>query len=274
MLELAECVVLAKQLKQSVAGKRIKEVVVGASSHKFAFMANGGEGYEELLGGAVFTDAQQVGGFVQLTGEKAWLLLGDGISPRYYSAEEQHPKKHQLYLLFEDNSALVCSVQMYGGMWAAKPGGYDNPYYAAAREKPSPLSKEFTPEYFVQLRNACKQTISIKAFLATEQRIPGLGNGALQDILFAAGTHPQSRIETLTDAGMALLYFSITETMAAIVKGGGRDTEKDLYGNPGGYKTVLSAKTWKNPCSQCGGKIVKKAYLGGSIYFCPVCQLL
>ena len=53
---------------------------------------------------------------------------------------------------------------------------------------------------------------------------------------------------------------------------GGRDTQTDLYGNDGGYKTILSAKTWKNPCPRCGGTIVKEAYLGGSVYYCSECQ--
>jgi formamidopyrimidine-DNA glycosylase len=55
---------------------------------------------------------------------------------------------------------------------------------------------------------------------------------------------------------------------------GGRDTEKDLFGNAGGYKTLLSKNTYKNPCPNCGNTIVKEAYLGGAIYFCPVCQPL
>lgn len=49
---------------------------------------------------------------------------------------------------------------------------------------------------------------------------------------------------------------------------GGRDTQTDLYGNAGGYKTILSAKTWKNPCLRCGSTIIKEAYMGGSVYYC------
>ncbi|MBS1396965.1 zinc finger domain-containing protein, partial [Bacteroides sp.] len=52
----------------------------------------------------------------------------------------------------------------------------------------------------------------------------------------------------------------------------GRDTQTDLYGNAGGYKTILSAKTWKNPCLRCGSTIIKEAYMGGSVYYCPTCQ--
>lgn len=274
MLELPECTILAAQLRQTVLHKPVQTVVVGASPHKFAFMADDGHAYPALLGDAVFTGARQLGGFVQLDADSVTLLLGDGVNLRYHTADEQHPTKHQLYLGFADGSALVCSVQMYGGMWAFTPGGFESPYYQAAREKPSPLGDAFTLQYFTQLREDGKLSLSAKAFLATEQRIPGLGNGVLQDILFTAGIHPQRKIETLGDGEMEALYHSIVNILAAMVEGGGRDTEKDLYGNEGGYHTLLSAKTCKAPCPKCGAPIVKKAYLGGSVYFCPVCQPL
>ncbi|ULQ60522.1 hypothetical protein K7I13_04275 [Brucepastera parasyntrophica] len=54
----------------------------------------------------------------------------------------------------------------------------------------------------------------------------------------------------------------------------GRDTERDLFGNSGSYKTILSNKTLNDPCPQCGGMITRQAFLGGNIYFCPVCQPL
>jgi formamidopyrimidine-DNA glycosylase len=54
----------------------------------------------------------------------------------------------------------------------------------------------------------------------------------------------------------------------------GRDTEKDFYGCPGKYKTILSKNTWKNPCPNCGNPIIKEAYMGGAVYYCPSCQKL
>lgn len=45
------------------------------------------------------------------------------------------------------------------------------------------MSEEFSKEYFMELINAeDAQKKTAKAFLATEQTIPGLGNGVLQDI--------------------------------------------------------------------------------------------
>ena len=55
---------------------------------------------------------------------------------------------------------------------------------------------------------------------------------------------------------------------------GGRDTERDLFGCLGGYKTRLGKNTAGKPCPVCGDIIKKEAYMGGSIYYCPTCQKL
>lgn len=115
---------------------------------------------------------------------------------------------------------------------------------------------------------------SVKAFLATDQRIPGLGNGTLQDILFRAKINPKCKMASLTEEDKHRLFVSIKHVLAEIRDNGGRDTEKDLFGEAGQYQTILSQKTFKNPCPVCGGEIVKQAYLGGSIYYCIHCQPL
>ena len=75
-------------------------------------------------------------------GENA-LLFGEGLSPRYYAPGEALPQKHQLLIRFEDDSALAASVQMYGGAFAYPAGGFQNPYYLVAKEKPSPYTDAF-----------------------------------------------------------------------------------------------------------------------------------
>ena len=98
---------------------------------------------------------------------------------------------------------------MYGGLWCFKEGDFKNPYYDAARSKPSPLSDRFDAEYFNGLINSDDvQNLSAKAFLATEQRIPGLGNGVLQDILYNARIHPKRKIGNLTGAERQILFES------------------------------------------------------------------
>lgn len=116
------------------------------------------------------------------------------------------------------------------------------------------------------------QKLSAKAFLATEQRIPGLGNGVLQDILYNAGIHPKRKIMKLSDKEIQALFHSVKNTLKEMAQKGGRDTEKDLFGRPGGYATKMSKNTLHQSCSRCGSVIKKETYLGGSIYYCEGCQ--
>ena len=116
------------------------------------------------------------------------------------------------------------------------------------------------------------QNISLKALLATEQRIPGLGNGILQDILFNARQHPKRKVKALSSRERKALYNSVKSTIVSMAVRGGRNTELDLFGHPGGYETILCKKTFNKPCPLCGIIIKKEAYMGGTIYFCEKCQ--
>ena len=142
-----------------------------------------------------------------------------------------------------------------------------------AREKPSPFSPDFDRAYFEGIVSTPEvQKLSLKALLATEQRIPGLGNGTLQDILFNARMHPKRKTGDLSAQEKDALYAALKSTLAAMAEAGGRDTELDLFGRPGGYHTILSKNSAGKPCPACGGIIRKEAYMGGSIYYCTNCQ--
>jgi formamidopyrimidine-DNA glycosylase len=79
---------------------------------------------------------------------------------------------------------------------------------------------------------------------------------------------------TLSEKEFDRMFHAVKDTLAEMTRLGGRDTEKDLFGNSGGYKTILSRNTVGRPCFVCGAEIQKAAYMGGTIYWCPVCQPL
>ncbi len=273
MIEIVEANILADQMNQLICGKRILSVTTLASPHKFTFFHGDPESYDGLLKGKTVGKASQVGGQLKLEIEDLIFVFGDGVDLRYLAADAQRPVKHQLMMDFEDGSSLSGSVQMYGFLMLTIEKEFDNPYYLVAKEKPSPLTEQFDYPYFLGILSAKgAEKLSAKAVLATEQRIPGLGNGVLQDILYHAGLHPKRKVGTFTDVDKEKLFLSIKETLADMIRCGGRDTEKDLYGNQGGYVTRLSKKTVGKPCPECGHMIQKEAYLGGSIYYCDGCQ--
>ena len=275
MIELVEAKILSDQMNKSIRGKRITKVITLTSPHKFAFFHGDPQSYDELLRGRYVGEAAPNGGQVRLEIEDLIFVFGDGVDLRYYDANEKLPLKHQLLMEFEDGSVLSGSVQMYGFLLCVDEKDFDNPYYFVAKQKPSPLSEQFDKQYFMNIISAPgAEKLSAKAILATQQRIPGLGNGVLQDILYHAGLHPKRKVKTFREEEIDRLYHSIKTTLPQMIALGGRDTEKDLYGVPGGYISRLSKNTVGKPCPSCGHIIQKEAYLGGSIYFCDGCQSL
>lgn len=273
MLELPEAAFIAQQLNETVSGKRILNVVAAQSPHKFAWYSGDPQKYHDVLTGKVTGKASSFGSFVELKAEDAVILLCEGVSPRYHGENEKRPQKHQLLIEFDDFTALSASVQMYGGMYCYLKGAFDNKFVNIASEKPSPLSDKFDKTYFDGIVSAPgAEGLSAKALLATEQRIPGLGNGVLLDILYNAGIHPKRKIKTLSAADKDALFDSIKATLAEMTFKGGRDTERDLFGCNGGYITKVSKYTVDKPCPVCGTIIKKEAYMGGSIYYCSGCQ--
>lgn len=273
MIELVEAKILSDQMNLSIRGKRIAKVTTLSSPHKFAFFHGDPLTYDELLRGYRIGESTPNGGQVRMEMEDLIFIFGDGVDLRYYEKDGKRPVKHQLLIEFEDGSAMSGSVQMYGFLLCVEEKDFDNPYYLVAKEKPSLLSEQFDKEYFMRILNAPgAQKLSAKAILATEQRIPGLGNGVLQDILYFAGIHPKRKVGTFHVDDIDRLYHSVKNTPAQMIAQGGRNTEKDLYGTPGGYITRLSKNTVGRSCPNCGHTIQKEAYLGGSIYYCDGCQ--
>lgn len=272
MLEIPEAHVISSQIREAASGRTIEKVLAASSPHKFAWFFGEPAGYASLLTGQTIDGAQPLGGLVEITAGRARIVAGDGTAIRLYEPGQPLPAKHQLLLGLDNGAALVFSVQMYGGIWAFGEGQFANPYYEVATVKPSPLSPAFDEAYFAALLDGQPGNLTAKALLATGQRIPGLGNGTLQDILLRARIHPRRKLRDLSGSDLHVLYTAIHETLQAMVSRGGRATEKDLRGDAGGFASLAWLAAGGKPCPQCGGRIIKEIYLGGSIYFCPACQ--
>lgn len=275
MLELPEAHVIADQIRQQLCGRRIRRVTAAHSPHKFAWFIGDPQEYGALLEMLPIDDAVAHGGQVELHLQNMRLVFHDGARLRYHPQGSNLPDKHQLLVELDDDSAFSCSVQMYGGIYCFKRGEHDNPYYLVATQKPSPYTAKFDQVYFdglVRTALDAKPKLSVKGLLATEQRIPGLGNGVFQDIAFKAGLSPKRKAATLSDAQLDTLYHSLQQVLHQMLLQGGRNTETDLWGAHGGYQTQLCSKTAGKPCPICASDIIKEAYMGGSIYYCPRCQ--
>jgi formamidopyrimidine-DNA glycosylase len=85
--------------------------------------------------------------------------------------------------------------------------------------------------------------------------------------------HPKRKLSDISEAEMRLLFDTVKTVLREMTELGGRDTERDLYGEPGGYVTLMSRNTVGTPCPACATPVLKASYMGGSVYYCPGCQI-
>ena len=271
MIELPETHVLTKQIGETLTGKTIANATANAHPHTYAWFTGDYTAYGAKLNGQKVTQAStelgSCGTSVEIQCQDMLLSISTPI--KYHKPGEKLPKSHQLLLEFDDGSHMSCTVQMWGSMLCVPFSERPEP-----PQTPCPYTDAFDAAYFDGLMGAESPNLSAKAFLATEQRVPGLGNGVLQDILFNARIHPKRKLSSFSDGDSERLFHSLKSTLKDMRDQGGRDTEKDLFGQNGGYVTILSKNTLIYPCRECGSQLVRQAYLGGNIYFCPICQPL
>lgn len=273
MLEYPEVTSITKQLNETIKEKSILSVLPPVKPHKFCWFNGDPSLYNSMLAGTSVKDASAFGIFVEINfSNNKHLCINDGVHLRFFSdnSSPDIPKNYQLMINFSDKSCLVFTVAMYGGIYLHD-GNYENEYYIKSKKSFLPDSKEFKDSFYEQINNL-KQNMSIKAFLATDQHFPGIGNGVIQDILFNAKINPKTPISALNDKAKDNLFSCTVETLLKMASLGGRDTESNLFGENGSYKTLMSKETYASPCPVCGSTIVKEAYLGGSVYYCPKCQ--
>lgn len=273
MLELPECITLTNDLEKSVVGKRITHAAANTSEHKFTFYNGDPKEYGARLQGRAVTGVREVGFYAVLECDGIMLSFRDGVNLRYIGDASKAPEKHQLFVALDDGSALYATVAMYGEIFCGEEAEHEqNAYYRASKYGVKTLSDAFDAAHLGKLMDEAGPKQSAKALLATQQRVIGVGNGTLQDILFVAGIHPKRKIGTMSDAECETLCDAVKGTLKRMTDGRGRDTEKDLFGNSGGYSTLLSKNTADKPCPRCGDIIHKTAYMGGSVYYCETCQ--
>lgn len=272
MIELTEALPFALTANDTLKGQEIINVEVLKTPHKFAWINHDQEVYQSKLThkkiGSVMASAHYIRFILE---DNTELAIGEDINSKYISAQDNE-MKHQFKLDFSNGYSLVFQVKLYGFILLGTKEELikSQPYYKKAVEAISPLDRQFTYDYFIKSTLLDCMKGSVKQALATEQHIPGLGNGLLQDVLFHAKMSPKKKLAKITDAEKIRLYHSVIDKIKEVVSFGGRDTQNDMFGQPGNYHTLMT--TSNNSCPECGQALVKEAYLGGKVIYCPNCQ--
>lgn len=271
MIELGEARALVHQLRLQLLNKTITHIELKNSPHTFAWFNEEASFYHQQLTRATIIDVIHSAHMIRICVSSGVELAFSEDIVFLYQAGNCQSKKNQLILFFDD-AFLEIKVRLYGFFLIGTSDhlSQTNPYYHTYLTRLNPFDEAFTLQYFQSIIQEMSPKLSLKQALATNQTIPGLGNGSLQDILFYARKSPRTKIGQLTLDDIHLLYDSIKQVMNQIASQNGRMNQLDLYGNFGSYKTIMGKET--THCPLCHAPIQSENYMGGKVYYCNQCQ--
>jgi len=171
----------------------------------------------------------------------------------------------------DDGSLLTIHIPgMQGSLCLANQAEYDAGKMMSTMKPRSRLSAldeaRFTFPAFKETALA-KDAIACNAFMA-------FGDiGYMPDVLYAAHINPRTKVRKLSDEELNRLYEAIKQINREILDQHGEALEKDVYGQPGGYRRKMAGHLKGKPCPVCGELIQKQGSLTGmAVYYCPRCQ--
>ncbi|MCK4590380.1 MAG: DNA-formamidopyrimidine glycosylase [Candidatus Latescibacteria bacterium] len=136
-----------------------------------------------------------------------------------------------------------------------------------------PLSPEFNSDYLVQKLAVSKRPI--KVFLMDQTIIAGIGNIYAQEILFAAGIHPQRQAVSLSNNEIERLVEAIKNVLMLAIRHQGTTISdfQNADAIEGNFQNLLKVYGRENePCLVCQTPIKRIKQQGRSTYFCERCQ--
>lgn len=141
---------------------------------------------------------------------------------------------------------------------------------------PEPLEADTTSKMFIE-RIRRRNNTTIKAALLDQTVIAGVGNIYADESLWGAKIHPATRVRSVTDSQLALLFDELRKVLQiAIEKGGSTDRNYvNAEGKKGSY--IDFARVFRReglPCPRCGATIEKTKVAGRGTHTCPVCQIV
>ncbi|WCN37230.1 DNA-formamidopyrimidine glycosylase [Aneurinibacillus uraniidurans] len=273
MPELPEVETVRRTLARLVVGKQIADVTVGLP-RMIKAPDDVRQFVEELRGQRIHRMGRR-GKFLLFYMDNVVLVSHLRMEGRYglYRADEEVEKHTHVIFHFTDGTELrYRDVRTFGTMHLF-PLGLEEAGPPLHKLGLEPFDPAFTPDELKQ-RMAHRRT-KIKPLLLNQEIVVGLGNIYVDEVLFAAGVHPEKLPAELTDEQWKLLHQHIIIILEQSIELGGSSIKSYVngQGESGNFQHILKAygRTGE-PCIICGAPIEKSVVGGRGTHTCPNCQ--
>ena len=125
------------------------------------------------------------------------------------------------------------------------------------------------------VRACVRRSSAIKATILDQSVVAGIGNYLADEILFAAGIHPEAAANALSRSRLRRLHGEAQRIIEAAIDAGGATISDYRHpdGSQGDAQFLLQAYGRENePCLRCGRPMKKSVVGGRGTTFCSACQ--
>jgi len=264
MAELPEIYLISQQMKTELVGK----TVAGIEILQPKCLNISPEAFAAALNGAHILDVRYRGKWIFVDTDKGWLLLCLGMGGEILLVNRATlPEKHRVIIDFTDLTCLAVNFWWFG--YVHYTDQLENHKMTANL---GPNAVDLDPNSLQALFT--KRRGNLKSYLLDQDRIAGIGNFYIHDILFQARLHPLRAIQTLNEYEILGLAAAISDRLLLSINKGGFYYEQNLYGQKGGFGMADLVIGYKEnqPCPVCGTSIQKIKTGSTHSFICPQCQ--
>ena len=261
MPELPEVETRLLFFKRTALGQTIRRVRVYAPGN---IKTPSAREFARKLQGRRIVDGYRRGKYLiaSLDDGRALILhFGMGGDLCYYGIASERPGYTRIEFLFESEwrLAFTCPRNICRVMLVDDPS-----LVRGIREMgPEPLGREFTVS---RLRGILTKSPSrrIKPLLLDQSSIAGIGNIYADEILYAAGIRPDTRVSAIGARGITGLHGAIRRVLKESLRTAHEEDFPDHF--------LIGREGRGLGCPRCGHAIEKKRIGGRTSRFCPACQ--
>lgn len=271
MPELPEVETVKRILNTFIQGTTITNVIV----KKRGIIKGDVQHFINSLKGRTFHEVKRIGKYLIFTFDTDLVLLSHlRMEGKYKEIMPGEPLSRYAHVIFElSDGRKLCydDSRQFGTMELSTTSEYLQTK-AMQNVGPEPFDIH-VEEYFHKIQS---RSGPIKLTLLDQKLMSGLGNIYVDEVLYLAKIHPETRTNSLDKESIALLIkYSIDVLNKAIIAGGTTvRSYEPAAGVHGNFQVELSAYgRVDEKCVRCGG-LMKKIFVGGrGTTYCPTCQV-
>ena len=276
MPELPEVTTISEDVRALAAGRKVvRAEIIGDD------VSNAGvEGFTQRLVGKTLRGTGRRGKIFTLDFGDVVGLIHLVISGRVLRLPEwrEPDRTNTAVIEFEGGDGEAPVVLTFAKLWLGyfdlyEPERVDD-HPLISRLGPDPFSEDFSVEYLI---GAFGRKATIKGLLLDQSVVAGLGNIYVDEVLFAAGVHPNRKANTLSREEVRTIYAATRDILGRAIelRGTTFDSYHDAFGEGGKFQYQLKVFARAGePCPVCSTQIVKLRVAGRGTHVCPICQPL